>query len=105
MGQWMYRPPFSSPTIVGEIGHLHALAALPPRKEPPVPFEWRLGGPQSRCGRYATVKLVALTGTRTSERSVFKPVGIRYTDNATEAHSFQYIIPKISSDCEIVFLC
>jgi hypothetical protein len=32
-------------------GHLHALAALPPEKEPPVPLDRRLGGPQKRSGR------------------------------------------------------
>jgi hypothetical protein len=32
-------------------GQLHAPAALPPAKEPLVPLDMRLGGPQSRSGR------------------------------------------------------
>jgi hypothetical protein len=32
-------------------GRLHAPAALPPGKEPLVPLDRRLGGPQSRSGR------------------------------------------------------
>jgi hypothetical protein len=32
-------------------GQLHALAALSPGKEPMVPLDRRLGGPQSRSGR------------------------------------------------------
>jgi hypothetical protein len=32
-------------------GQLHAPAALPPGKEPLVPTDRRLGGPQSRYGR------------------------------------------------------
>jgi hypothetical protein len=33
-------------------GQLHAPAALPPGKSPRYPFYRRLGGPQSRSGRY-----------------------------------------------------
>jgi hypothetical protein len=32
-------------------GQLHAPAALPPGKEPPVPIDTRLSGPQSSSGR------------------------------------------------------
>jgi hypothetical protein len=32
-------------------GQLHALATLPPGKEPLVPLDRSLGGPQSRSGR------------------------------------------------------
>jgi hypothetical protein len=32
-------------------GQLHAPAALPAGKEPPVPMDRRLGAPQSRSGR------------------------------------------------------
>jgi hypothetical protein len=34
-------------------------------KNPPYPFDRRLGGPQSRSGRYGEVKILGLTGTRT----------------------------------------
>jgi len=35
---------------MGVSGQLHAPAALPPGKEPLVPIDRRLGGPQSRFG-------------------------------------------------------
>jgi hypothetical protein len=38
-------------------GQLHAPAALPPGKSPRYPFYRRLGGPQSRSGRYGEVKV------------------------------------------------
>jgi hypothetical protein len=44
-------------------GQLHALAALPPGKEPPYPLDRRLVGPQSRCGRCGEGKnLLPLSG-------------------------------------------
>jgi hypothetical protein len=46
-------------------GQLHAPAALPPGKSPRYPFYRRLGGPQSRSGRYGEVKMFYPTGTRT----------------------------------------
>jgi hypothetical protein len=46
-------------------GQLHAPAALPPGKRPRYPFYRRLGGPQSRSGRYGEVKIFYPTGTRT----------------------------------------
>jgi hypothetical protein len=45
-------------------GQLHAPAALPPGKSPRYPFYRRLGGPQSRSGRYEEVKIFYPTGTR-----------------------------------------
>jgi hypothetical protein len=39
-------------------GQLHAPAALPPEKEPPVP----IGGPQSRSGRRGEEKILDPTG-------------------------------------------
>jgi hypothetical protein len=46
-------------------GQLHAPAALPPGKSPRYPFYRRLGGPQSRSGRYGEVKIIYPIGTRT----------------------------------------
>jgi hypothetical protein len=46
-------------------GQLHAPAALPPGKSPRYSFYRRLGGPQSRSGRYGEVKTFYPTGTRT----------------------------------------
>jgi hypothetical protein len=41
-------------------GQLHAPAALPPGKSPRYPFYRRLGGPQSRSGRYGDVAVLNL---------------------------------------------
>jgi hypothetical protein len=44
-------------------GQLHAPAALPPEKSPRYPFYRRLGGPQSKSGRYGEVNIFfTLTG-------------------------------------------
>jgi hypothetical protein len=49
-------------------GQLHAPAALPPRKEPLVPIERRLGGPLSRSGSGGEDrKFPAPAGNRTLE--------------------------------------
>jgi hypothetical protein len=61
-------------------GQLHAPAALSPGKSPRYPFYRRLGGPQSRSGRYGEVKIFYPTGTRTPapphRASSPKPVAI-----------------------------
>jgi hypothetical protein len=58
MGEWMYRSTFSWPRQKLEVsGQLHAPAALPPGKSPRYQFYRRLGGPQSRSGRYGEVKI------------------------------------------------
>jgi hypothetical protein len=41
-------------------GQLHAPAALPPEKSPRYPFYRRLGGPQSRSGRYGEGKILTI---------------------------------------------
>jgi hypothetical protein len=64
---------------------LHAPAALPPGKEPPVPLDRRLGGPQSRSGRHGEEKILTPTGTRNSEPSVLRFLASRYTDCAIPA--------------------
>jgi hypothetical protein len=44
MGEWMYRPTFSCSRHYLEVsGQLHAPAALPPGKEPPVPIGLETG--------------------------------------------------------------
>jgi hypothetical protein len=47
---------------------LHALAALPPGKELPVPN--RLGIPQSRSWRYGEIQMIVPSGTRATSPSV-----------------------------------
>jgi hypothetical protein len=62
----MYRSTFSWPRHLLEVsGLLHAPDAWPPGKSPRYPFYRRLGGPQSRSGRYGEVKIFYLTGTWT----------------------------------------
>jgi hypothetical protein len=61
-------------------GQLHALAALPPGKSPRYPFYRRLGGPQSRSGRYGKVKICYPTETRTPAPLVVQPIASHYTD-------------------------
>jgi hypothetical protein len=62
----MYRSTFSWPRHWLKVcGQLHAPAALPQGKSPRYSFYKRLGGPQSRSGRYGEVKIVYPTGTRT----------------------------------------
>jgi hypothetical protein len=83
----MYRSTFFWPRHLLEVsGQLHAPAALPPRKDTPrYPFYRRLGGPQSRSGRYGEVKIFYPTGTRTPAPLVVQPVASRYSDWAIPA--------------------
>jgi hypothetical protein len=46
-------------------GRLHALAALPPRKEAPEPTEQEVGGPQSQSGCFEKGNLLLLSGSKT----------------------------------------
>jgi hypothetical protein len=61
-------------------GQLHAPAALPPGKSPQYPFYRRLGGPQSRSGRYGEVKFFTLPGLELRPPLIVQPVASRYTD-------------------------
>jgi hypothetical protein len=61
-------------------GQLHAPAALPPGKSSRYPFYRRLGGPQSRSGRYGEVKIFTRTGLELPLPLVVQPVASRYTD-------------------------
>jgi hypothetical protein len=62
-------------------GQLHALAYLPPGKEPLVTLDRRLGGPQSRSGRCGIEKyLLPLPRNRTQD---VQPVARRYSDSYT----------------------
>jgi hypothetical protein len=68
-------------------GQLHAPAALPPGKSPWYPFYRKLGGPQSRSGRYGEVNIFDPTGTRTPAFPVVQPVASHYNDWAIPAPS------------------
>jgi hypothetical protein len=78
-------------------GQLHA--RFTPGKERPVPILYkRLGGPQSRSGRYGEVKIFYPTGTLTlPPPRVVQPVASRYTDWAIPAHEAKYILVHLQS--------
>jgi hypothetical protein len=78
----MYRSTFSWPRHQLEVsGQLHAPAALPPGKSPRYPFYRRLGGPQSRSGRYGEVKFFfTLPGFELPLPLIVQPIASRYTD-------------------------
>jgi hypothetical protein len=50
-------------------GKLHAPPALPPRKEPPLPFDKRLGEPQNRSIRCERENLLFCRNRNPSPRS------------------------------------
>jgi hypothetical protein len=82
----MYRSTFCLSQHKLEVsGQLHAPAALPRGKSPPYPLDRRVGGPNDRSGRHGEVKILAPTGTRTSDPLVFQPVASHYTDYAIPA--------------------
>jgi hypothetical protein len=56
-----------------------------PGKEPRYPLDRKLGGSQSRHGRYGEVKILNPTGTRTPNPLVVQPIASRNTDCATAA--------------------
>jgi hypothetical protein len=86
MGEWMYRSTFSWPRHYLEVsGQLHAPAASPPGKSSRYPFYRRLGGPQSRSGRYGEVKIFTLPGLELPP-PVVQSVASRYTVWAIPAH-------------------
>jgi hypothetical protein len=64
-------------------GQLHASAALPTEKEPPLPLDRRLGGPQSRSGRGGEV-------TRCNWRNLKMSVTAHSEKNAAYYICMQY---------------
>jgi hypothetical protein len=60
----------------------------PREKSPRYPLDRRLGGLQSRSGRFGEGKIFDPTGTRTPTPSIVQPVASRYTDYATPAPRF-----------------
>jgi hypothetical protein len=62
------------------------LRPLYPRgKSPRYPLDRKLGGPQSRSGRFGEEKILDPTWTGTPTPSVVQPVASRYTDYAIPA--------------------
>jgi hypothetical protein len=112
-------------------GQLHAPAALPPGKSPRYPFYRRLGGPQSRSGRYGELKIFHPPGTRTptphgrparsqslyrmsypgSLNSTGRPLTTKFRINKSPAnrsaylHAVQDYIPLYSVDASVGKQC
>jgi hypothetical protein len=61
----MYRSTFLTSALVGGEWSVSRPFRFTPGKEPRYPFYRRLGGPQSRSGRYGELKIFDPTGTRT----------------------------------------
>jgi hypothetical protein len=66
-------------------GQLHAHAALPPGKEPPVPLDRRLGEPRAGLEDMEKWKFLA-PPVLELRHSVVQLVASRYTDNTIRAH-------------------
>jgi hypothetical protein len=97
MWEWMYRSTFHRPRHYLDLsGQLYAMVALSPEKKKRYPLDRRLGGPQSRPGRYEEVKVLDPTGTRTPTLDV-QPVASRYTDCATATHADRHCLHNIPS--------
>jgi hypothetical protein len=56
MDGWRYASSISALVTRSRCDQLYTPSALPPGKQPPVLIYRRLGGPQSRCGRYGEEK-------------------------------------------------
>jgi hypothetical protein len=66
----------------------------PPRKEQRCHLDRRLGGPQSRSGRYGEVKIL----DRILKREVIlRPWGIRRTDHATPLYAQKLALTSLTS--------
>jgi hypothetical protein len=77
-------------------GQIYAMVALAPGKSFRYPLDRRLGGPQTRFGRYGEVKILDPTRTRTPTLSI-QSVSIRYTDCVTAAHADKQCLRNIPS--------
>jgi hypothetical protein len=67
-------------------GQLHAPAALPPGKSPRYPLDRRLGGPQSRSGRFGEEKIL----DSNSDPSVFQPELVAITTTLSRLFIMSY---------------
>jgi hypothetical protein len=85
MGEWIIDPHFLDlGTCWGVVGGQHHVAvALPPGRSPRYPLYRRLGGPQSRSGRFREVKILYPSRGSNSDPSVVQTVAKRYNDYAT----------------------
>jgi hypothetical protein len=66
MGEWMYRSTFSWPRHYWRwVVSFTSWPLCPRGKIPRYPLDMRMGGPQSRCGRFGEQKILDPTGIRT----------------------------------------
>jgi hypothetical protein len=71
------------------------LRLLYPRgKSPQYPLDRKLRGPQSRSGRHAEIKILALTGTRNRTPWSSSPVASRYIDCARRCKENPVILKR-----------
>jgi hypothetical protein len=77
-------------------GPRHAPAPYPPAPRPRYPFYRRLGGPQSRSGRYGEVNIfLTLDLNSRPPPPVVQPVASRYTDWAIPARPVSFSIVDV----------
>jgi hypothetical protein len=67
---------------------LHVPAALPPGKSSWYPLYRRLGGPQSRSGRYGEMKILAPIGTRTPTSWSPSPLAVAIPTMLFRLHAY-----------------
>jgi hypothetical protein len=67
-------------------GQLQAPAALPPEKEPLLPLDRRLGGPQSRSGRGGEEKNFSPCRDSNPRTPIVQAIAQRYTDWAINGY-------------------
>jgi hypothetical protein len=86
MGEWMYRSTFSWPRHYQEVsGQLHAPAALPPGKEPPLSIGQKAGwAPEPVWTTWRRENSWPYRDSN-SDHSEVQPVASRYTDYAIPA--------------------
>jgi hypothetical protein len=88
VGEWMYRSAFSWPRhLLKMSSQLHASAALPSRKELPVPIGYEAGWTPEPV--WTTWKTSWPYRDSNSEHSVVQPVVSRYTDFAIRWHAYR----------------
>jgi hypothetical protein len=72
-------------------GQLHAPAALPPGKEPPVPIEYEIGWTREPVWTTWRIENSWPYRDSNSEPSVVQPVASRYTDYAIPVWSAEHV--------------
>jgi hypothetical protein len=88
MGNGCINPHFFGLALVGCEWSASRSCRLTLGKESPVPNGQEVSGPHSRSGPCGRTKILDPTGTRTLDPSVVQPIGSRYTNHSTAAHTY-----------------